>query len=362
MPEPNDRDYTQRLPRPAQKVQIVPSLSDREVATGVLPDPSAESVQTPVNTRDTNAAPDPDSEQPRIVPPQPFEPPPPPQEESHSTGSYEEDEPTVPAFLKPRPPARSVKSDWKVAAESVRGTSHEKTDMVCQDSNYLVTLPNNILLAAISDGAGSAAKAEVGSSIAAKSAVDLLSRVLTRQPILAGDDSTWETLLWNALDTARSDVEAEAAKIGAAPRDLACTLIVVAATPDLVAVGQIGDGAAVVSDAQDKLIALTAPQSGEYLNETIFLISPKAMEQAQTRVWRGKVNYLAAFSDGLQMLALKMSDGTPHPPFFTPLFRFIHEMEDMAEAKNQLNAFLRSPRITQRADDDLTLMLAHWPR
>ena len=107
---------------------------------------------------------------------------------------------------------------------------------------------------------------------------------------------------------------------------------------------------------------MTSPQSGEYLNETTFLISPKAMEQAQTNVWRGSLAFISAFSDGLQMLALKMSDGTPHAPFFSPLFRFIHEMEDMTEAKSQLNSFLRSPRITQRADDDLTLLLAHWPR
>ena len=34
------------------------------------------------------------------------------------------------------------------------------------------------------------------------------------------------------------------------------------------------------------------------------------------------------------------------------------DVEDENEAKEQLAEFLRSPRITDRADDDLTLLLA----
>ena len=163
------------------------------------------------------------------------------------------------------------------------------------------------------------------------------------------------------LEAAREAVEREAELQGLTARDLAATLIVLLATEDLVVGAQIGDGAAVVADVDGTLIALTTPQSGEYLNETTFLVSPRAVEQSQTTVWRGRVAYLAAFSDGLQMLALRMSDRTPHAPIFTPLFRFIQEQQEIDEAGRQLRAFLGSPRIAQRADDDLTLFLAHWP-
>ena len=37
----------------------------------------------------------------------------------------------------------------------------------------------------------------------------------------------------------------------------------------------------------------------------------------------GPINGVALFSDGLQMLALKIPGGTPHPPFFTPLLNFL---------------------------------------
>jgi len=62
---------------------------------------------------------------------------------------------------------------------------------------------------------------------------------------------------------------------------------------------------------------------GEYINETIFLISPNAIETAQFQVLREKLRHLAVFSDGLQMLALKIPEGTPHGPFLRLCFGFL---------------------------------------
>jgi hypothetical protein len=58
------------------------------------------------------------------------------------------------------------------------------------------------------------------------------------------------------------------------------------------------------------------------------------------------------------MLALKIPEGTPHGPFFAPLFRFSGEWKEEEDAKQQLESFLRSPRVSERTDDDLTLLLA----
>jgi hypothetical protein len=126
----------------------------------------------------------------------------------------------------------------------------------------------------------------------------------------------------------------------------------------LVGAVQVGDGAAVVGDRQGNVIALTAPQSGEYINETAFLNSPDAVEKAQLTVRQAQTAHVAVFSDGLQMLALKMPEGTPHAPFFAPLFRFVEGIMDETQAQAELVAFLRSPRVTSRTDDDLTLLLA----
>ena len=40
------------------------------------------------------------------------------------------------------------------------------------------------------------------------------------------------------------------------------------------------------------------------------------------------------FSDGLQRLALKLPEGTPHAPFFTPLFRFATRWKTRSRAHN----------------------------
>jgi serine/threonine protein phosphatase PrpC len=253
--------------------------------------------------------------------------------------------------------ARTEIGGWRVVAASVRGTSHARTGRPCQDAHHWDIWPEGILVAAVADGAGSATRGELGAEVAVRVAVEAIYPGPTIPP-LPEDDEGWRLLLTNTLKAARGAVEAEAAAREVTARDLATTLIVVVATHELVVAAQIGDGAAVVSDGEANLIALTTPQSGEYINETTFLISPDALEKAQVTVWRGAPKHLAVFSDGLQMLALKMPDGTPHAPFFSPLFRFVANVTNEVQAQEQLAAFLCSPRITERADDDLTLLLA----
>jgi serine/threonine protein phosphatase PrpC len=246
---------------------------------------------------------------------------------------------------------------WRVVAASVRGTSHEKTGQPCQDVHNWDIVPPGALVAVVADGAGSAAQGELGADVAARAVVEMICSDRAMPP-WPDDDPGWQLLLTNALKAARMAVEAEAAAHEVTVWDLATTLIVVVATPELVAAAQVGDGAAVVGDSEGNMIALTAPQSGEYINETTFLISPDALDKAQVTVWRGTPTHLAVLSDGLQMLALQMPDGTPHAPFFSPLFRFVTNATDEREAEEQLTAFLRSPRVTERTNDDLTLLLA----
>jgi hypothetical protein len=130
------------------------------------------------------------------------------------------------------------------------------------------------------------------------------------------------------------------------------------AMPELVAVAQVGDGVAVVADHAMVPVALTLPAHGEYVNETTFLVSPGALEVAQVRVWHGAATGLAMLSDGLQRMALNLPSGDPHAPFFSPLFSFAAATDDPAEAQRKLRGFLGSPRVVERTDDDVTLLLA----
>ena len=246
---------------------------------------------------------------------------------------------------------------WKTIAESVTGESHLRAGIVCQDSHRYHRFEENILIAAVADGAGSASISEVGSKLAADVSTETLVRFFEKNN-LPDEEEDWKTLLLSSLRAAQLAVVEEAEKRDVLARELASTLILFVATKTFVVAAQIGDGAVVLLDSEDNLTALTKPESGEYLNETVFLVSPKAIEQAQFVFRKSGVKSIAAFSDGLQLLALKLSDGSPHPPFFAPLFRFLHEAKDRSEAHRQLIEFLKSPRIVERADDDLTLLLA----
>jgi len=218
-------------------------------------------------------------------------------------------------------------------------------------------MPHGALVAAIADGAGSAALADLGASAAVRAAVDAVRESI--QP-LDGEptDGQLRAALGYGLQQDRAAVVTEAAQRAVSSDQLATTLIVLVATPVVVAAAQVGDGAAVLGDPSGSMAALTVPQSGEYANETTFIVSPGALQTAQYRVWRGRPASVALFSDGLQMLALRMPQGAPHAPFFSPLFSFIRAVSDPGVAQEQLAAFLKSPRVAERTDDDLTLLLA----
>ncbi|MEA5571617.1 PP2C family serine/threonine-protein phosphatase [Calothrix sp. UHCC 0171] len=246
---------------------------------------------------------------------------------------------------------------WRVVAASVCGTSHVKTEQLCQDAHHWQVLPDNVLVAAVADGAGSASLGKVGAMIATETAIENISMQDVTKHGLA-DDEFVRSLLTAAMVAAKKAVEEEAVACGRQLTDLATTLIIMVATPEGAAVAQIGDGVAVAKDFQGNLIALTMPDSGEYINETTFLTSDDAIDTAQLRLWRQPIVNIGLLTDGLQMLAINMAVGAPHKPFFLPLFDFVADAEDKSVAKEQLVKFLKSERITQRTDDDLTLVLA----
>jgi serine/threonine protein phosphatase PrpC len=218
-------------------------------------------------------------------------------------------------------------------------------------------MPDGGLVAAVADGASSATLGAVGARIAAWTAAATVCLCQQKAP-WPEDEDAWRLYLTEAITTARVAVAAEAIARQVAIRELATTLILVVATSALVAVVQVGDGAVVVGDGNGNLVSLTVPQGGEYANETTFLISPHALATAQFYLWRGTPVYLAAFSDGLQRLSLKMPAGTPHGPFFWPLFHFMARVTQAQEAQTQIEALLRSQRVSARTDDDITLVLA----
>lgn len=255
------------------------------------------------------------------------------------------------------PSATRNPAGWQLAAARQRGASHEATGKVCQDAYGLAMPSPEMLVVAVADGAGSAEYADVGASLAASGGLARLCERLA-EDWAALDEARLKIILREGLVAAKEAVEAEAAARRTSARDLATTLILMIARPELIAVTQVGDGATVVASQAGEITALTLPPAGEYINEATFLTSADALDTAQTVIWKGRAGQLAAFSDGLQLLCLKWPECHPHEAFFSPLFKFISSAEDEVQAGRELASFLGSERIKELTDDDLTLVLA----
>ena len=250
---------------------------------------------------------------------------------------------------------------WSVIRSSVQGTSHIKTGQPCQDSSSVATdAPDGMLIAAVADGAGSAVLSADGSRIAACAATRSATRLLRLhvQPVYEG---VLQEILKESVLAARQALKAEAQRQEKPLRDFATTLILTICAPQIIGTAQIGDGAVVSADdgESDEYALFSAPQRGEYANTTNFITSSGWQKSLDVKTRRGSGSRVAMFSDGIQNIALNAAaNNAPHTPFFDPLFTWAERQEDTDAAGDNLAAFLSSPRVIARADDDLTLLLA----
>lgn len=245
---------------------------------------------------------------------------------------------------------------WRVCGTAERGTAHVAEGTPCQDAVGWRVLAGDVLVAVLADGAGGAARSDEGS----RRACEALPRFLAPndEALRRGDPDELTGLMREVFRATREDVMLLAADGEAAPAEFACTLIGVVAAPGFTLWGQIGDGGAVVRAPGGELITLAEANRGEYLNETTFLTSEGFAEALSVGCHAWSADRIAVFSDGLEMLALRFGSGTPHPPFFEPLFAFAFGHEDAADATRELTAFLNSPRVSARTTDDKSLILA----
>ena len=250
---------------------------------------------------------------------------------------------------------------WKAIARSAVGTSHEKQKIPCQDcGNYRIF--NDVIVGAVADGAGSAKYSHFGSELAVETVIkcfadinELPDKQGFSQPLSEMEAKEVFTKFVKDVITA---LNKEADNKGYSVSDLACTLLVFIATPEWVAAMQIGDGFMVVrsQDAEYKL--LFEPDKGEFFNETTFVTSANALEEMQVQVISGKQEFICASTDGLEKVAIRLSNWKPHAPFFKPLEEYLRETDKPGgNDDNYIMDFLDSPRLNSRTDDDKTLLL-----
>jgi hypothetical protein len=252
---------------------------------------------------------------------------------------------------------------WKYCFASVAGTFHLKSSAPCQDSSRVEVVVDgggaDVLIAAASDGAGSAALAQLGSRLACDLFVDEVKTYIeggnTRSLYSDNFIADW---IGKFHRMAVGWSRAESARI----QDFACTLLAAVVWHDRAVYFQIGDGAIVVSrrDEPDRYTVVCWPQQGEYANMTNFLTDADAVEKVFREERSGAIDEIAIFTDGIQRLALDYRARSAHAPFFAPLFAWLRPRPSghSRELSDSLAVYLNSEKINSRTDDDKTLILA----
>lgn len=255
----------------------------------------------------------------------------------------------------------SAPVDWRFASASVAGTSHTAKSIPCEDY-HAVRVFRDIedeptLVIAVSDGAGSAPKSSVGSTITCQT-------VLEQLEIFFGEGGLPENLderhASDWLDAVREAIASDAAEQDCSLRDYACTLLLAIIGVRRAFYLQIGDGAIVVGDSLGEWGWVFWPSRGEFANTTYFVTDENAAQNV--KIDSGKpVAEIAVFTDGIEPLVLHYASKSVHSPFFEAMFPAVRKSSATGADESlsmQLASYLASPAINGRTDDDKTLVLA----
>lgn len=256
-----------------------------------------------------------------------------------------------------------ARAPWRTVKASVAGTSHSAHGQPCADASAVRVLGRgrgSLLVAVASDGAGSAERAREGARLACASIVGQAEawarcgRGRRRRPVSSFAPA--DAVAW--IQAAQRTIDDAAGAEGRERREFSCTLLVAFVDGASAAFFQIGDGAIVYRGADGGYVPALWPQSGEYANCTFFVTDESAADRVQA-AWAEGVHEVALLTDGLQALALHFDRREAHAPFFEPMFaRLRRDRGTRAERLDrELRAFLDSPAVNQRTDDDKTLVL-----
>lgn len=246
---------------------------------------------------------------------------------------------------------------WRVVGAAVAGRAHADSGMPCQDA-FAHRSHDDVLVAAVCDGAGSTTRGGAGARWIANGVVDALWRQLGRHGMPRGDAAR-QLMALEAVREARDALALEARTAASALDDYACTLVGVVASPDGGWFLHVGDGAGVREAQGADGDALSLPANGEYANETWFVTMPDWETRLRIASFEGTSRLLALMSDGAQPFAMGQGGSGLFQPFIDPVMRFLSGVDD-AQGAAALEATLADPRTEAITTDDKTLLLA-WP-
>lgn len=180
---------------------------------------------------------------------------------------------------------------WKTFTVTFRGKLHEKENIKCQDSAY-GSNSGDIVILALSDGAGSARLSHIGSKIVVNTFAELLKSNFEK---FYRDEYPYKVI----IERINKNFSKNAIKYGVEPKEFSATLVGLAMKDNQYFFIHIGDG--IAAYYSDKLEILSIGVFGEYANETVF-VNSENIDNNQLVVKKGII-------DSNTRAFLIMSDG-----------------------------------------------------
>ena len=205
----------------------------------------------------------------------------------------------------------------KFINQSIRGKSHIKNDIPCQDKTYFID-NNNIRVISLSDGAGSCKYSDLGAEIATKVCADYVSKNFEKIYNDLDNEKVGKKLFKKIidqikiefedrkLDSEKEDNVNEVEKVSLQKKnhpkivieDYSSTLLFTAFFDGKYISGHIGDGLICISDEDLKIHS--NPENGDTPNSTYFFTTKNA--EKHLRLKKGIISRNTTF--------VLMSDGT----------------------------------------------------
>ena len=245
----------------------------------------------------------------------------------------------------------------KLAFAAVAGRNKENRQGACQDAVFGKSL-SGISCVALADGAGSRRLSGTGARRTVRLVVDhiLANFDAVFEKVWCGDERDVASCI---IDVIVEELSSEWYARRGGLEDYACTLIFAAADNDRMVLGHLGDGIAFTVDAQSAEIA-SAPDNGEYANETFFFTARDAVERLRLTARRldSPVSVLLA-SDGAAASLLRRADQA-----VAPAVSRLCEWT-VAHSRKQMHAALKANlegMFRQKTTDDCSVAIMADPR
>jgi hypothetical protein len=249
---------------------------------------------------------------------------------------------------------------WISAGASATGSSHFATLTPCQDASVLKTSKDGEwVVMVVSDGAGSASKAEEGSRLVADFFSDELFKLINelnrRPPGHWINDFVIEKVIQTRAalrDLAKSDDI----------RDYHCTLVACLAGPSGGFSIHIGDGLIVggykssTNSNTPLSLFVSEPENGEYANETYFITEGDWIKHLRISPMP-RMDWIFCCSDGGGALALT-NDTELKIGFLEPVISDVFALNDEESRDKKLAEYLSDPLSEKVTNDDKSIILS----